>query len=338
MILADKIIYLRKKKGWSQEQLAEQLDISRQSVSKWESGTSIPDLEKIVKMSKIFAVSTDYLLKDEIEEVDFTYSESEAVGMNPEQENKRSVSLEEANTYMDLVRGSAKNIALGVSLCILSPVCLILLGGFVEYGITSMTEERAGGIGMVILLLLVAAGVIIFISDGMKLAKYEYLETENISLQYGVWGIVEKKKEAFEATYRRCSAIGTVICIIGVIPLFAALIITLNEAAYVCCIAILLLFVACGVYVLTWSGSIYGSYEKLLQEGDYTKEKKEEKRSTAFFPGVYWCIVVAVYLAISLHNNSWESTWIIWPVAALLFVAMKKLIGVIIRSGKRKKG
>lgn len=50
---------LRKKYGWSQEELAERLDISRQSVSKWESGASIPDLERIVGMSQLFGVTTD---------------------------------------------------------------------------------------------------------------------------------------------------------------------------------------------------------------------------------------------------------------------------------------
>lgn len=67
MILADKIADLRKKNGWSQEELANQLGVSRQAVSKWESASSIPDLDKIVKMSLIFGVSTDYLLKDSIE-------------------------------------------------------------------------------------------------------------------------------------------------------------------------------------------------------------------------------------------------------------------------------
>ena len=59
---------LRKKNGWSQEELAEQINVSRQSVSKWESGASIPDLNKILMLSQIFGVSTDYLLKDEMEE------------------------------------------------------------------------------------------------------------------------------------------------------------------------------------------------------------------------------------------------------------------------------
>ena len=67
MILADKIIDLRKKAGCSQEELAQQLGVSRQSVSKWEGAQSIPDIDKILQMSRIFGVSTDYLLKNEIE-------------------------------------------------------------------------------------------------------------------------------------------------------------------------------------------------------------------------------------------------------------------------------
>ena len=62
MILADKIILLRKRKGWSQEELAEQLGVTRQSVSKWEGAQSVPDIQKIIQMSEIFGVTTDYLL------------------------------------------------------------------------------------------------------------------------------------------------------------------------------------------------------------------------------------------------------------------------------------
>ena len=68
MIFADKLIRLRKKAGWSQEELAEQMNVSRQSVSKWEGAQSVPDLEKIIRLSELFGVSTDYLLKNEIED------------------------------------------------------------------------------------------------------------------------------------------------------------------------------------------------------------------------------------------------------------------------------
>ena len=63
MIFSEKLLTLRKAKGITQEQLAEKLDVSRQSISKWESGQSIPELEKIVALSTIFNVTTDYLLK-----------------------------------------------------------------------------------------------------------------------------------------------------------------------------------------------------------------------------------------------------------------------------------
>ena len=73
MILADKITALRKKAGWSQEELAEQLGVTRQSVSKWEGAQSVPDMDKVVQMSRLFGVTTDFLLKDELsKEEDYT--------------------------------------------------------------------------------------------------------------------------------------------------------------------------------------------------------------------------------------------------------------------------
>ena len=65
MPLADKIIELRKKQGWSQIDLADRLDVSRQSVSKWEMAQAVPELDKIIRMSELFSVTTDYLLKDD---------------------------------------------------------------------------------------------------------------------------------------------------------------------------------------------------------------------------------------------------------------------------------
>ena len=100
MIFADKLIALRKKEGWSQEELAQQLNVSRQSVSKWEGAQSVPDLDKIVQLSRIFGVSTDYLLKDELEEQESAPS----LSVEP---SRRRVSLEEASCYLELRRDLA---------------------------------------------------------------------------------------------------------------------------------------------------------------------------------------------------------------------------------------
>ena len=70
MNISQKILLQRKKKGISQEDLANALNASRQAVSKWESSQSVPDMDKIVALSSYFNITTDYLLKDEIETID----------------------------------------------------------------------------------------------------------------------------------------------------------------------------------------------------------------------------------------------------------------------------
>lgn len=324
MILADKIILLRKKCGWSQEQLAEQLGISRQSVSKWESGMSIPDLDKIVKMSGLFGVSTDYLLKDEME--DIISSEKEEAFFDKE---TRSISAEEADLYLRLNRRMARYIALAVAICVCSPICLILLGGLSEFGMIPITEDMAGGIGMVVLLILIIAGVSILIPAEMKFSRYEYLDREMISLQYGVQSIVEKKKNEFAPRYRVCTVVGTVLCIFGLIPLFAAAALDSEDVVYVCCMALLLALVACGTVFFVWAGKIEGSFERLLQEGDYTEEKKRTRKRIARFPAIYWCLVTSLFLVVSLPNKSWATSWIIWPVAGVLYVALLGIVSTI---------
>lgn len=67
MRLPDKVTALRKAQGWSQEDFAEKLNVSRQAVSRWENGTALPDAQNILQISKLFNVTTDYLLNDDYE-------------------------------------------------------------------------------------------------------------------------------------------------------------------------------------------------------------------------------------------------------------------------------
>ena len=339
MILADKIMELRKKKGWSQEQLGEQLEISRQSVSKWESGASIPDLDKIVKMSHIFSASTDYLLKDELESPQEGTQTDTASEQEPENGcgalNGCSVTLEEANKYMDMAKQSAKGTALGTFLCILSPVCLLLISGFLQDGRIRMSDERAGAAGLIILLVLVLAGVALLVTEGMKLSGFRYLDEEGISLKYGVRGIVEKRREDFEQTHRRCTVLGVALCIISVIPLMTVGTFVDNDIDMysMMCLALLIVFVAVAVYLFVWSGCIYGSFRKLLQEGEYAKEKKAIKKRTAFLNGVYWAGVLAAFLILRSSNIYEESEYnilgVYWIVAVLLYIVIRGMLGAV---------
>lgn len=322
MILAEKIIALRKRMNWSQEELAEKLDISRQSVSKWEVGATIPELDKILKMSELFGVSTDYLLKDEIEETELMGGKDTSEG--------RVVTVEEANAYMNTAGEVCGRMAAAISMFILSPVCLIQMGAMSE---GSILEDRMSIFGVIILLVVVAAGVAILIFNGMKLEKYKYLEEEVFSLQYGVEGIVEKRKSDFEGRYRIAVVVGTVLCIIGVIPLFLVSAFTENEVALSGSVNILLIFVATAVHLFVRNGIVKESFDKLLQCGEYTIENKTVNKKVSYFPGAYWLVMTAIYLGYSFYTNDWHKTWIIWPVAGVLFAA---IYGILREVAKRK--
>ncbi len=220
MILAEKIMELRKKNGWSQEELAEQVHVSRQSVSKWESGVSIPDLSKILLLSEAFGVSTDYLLRDDIEETQKAEAfVEETVEKAAGGEIIYKISLDEAKEYIKDRRFAAKRIGAGVVLCILSPVILIYLASMAEYGKIGISEDVAGGLGIAGLILLVIPAVALFITTGMKMEKYQYIDTEIIELEYGVTGIIKEKKQGYSERYTMGIVIGVSLCIISILPL-----------------------------------------------------------------------------------------------------------------------
>lgn len=273
MILAEKIMSLRKQNGWSQEELAGQLEVSRQSVSKWESAASVPDLDKIMKLSEIFGVSTDYLLKEESEETSVPVEEAKDVS------GKRMIDLEAANEYMDLVKKIARHYAAAVAVCVLSPVLMIFLGGMASLGMGGISENAAGGIGLCVLLLMVAGAVTCFIIDGMKLSKYDFLEKEVIILKYGVEAAVNRRKESFENTYRLSIAMGVMLCMIGVIPLILAGVLEAGDFICICCVCVLLILVSAATVLFVSSGIFIPVIQSFCRKQTIVRRKRNFRSS-----------------------------------------------------------
>lgn len=320
MILAEKIIALRKKAGWSQEELAYQMGVSRQSVSKWESGTSIPDLERILKLSQVFGVSTDYLLKEEIE------AAPAAIALESDsEEGYKAVTLETANDFMEAKIPGAKKVALAIAAYILSPLVLIFLGGLSEFRDKTISEGMAGGFGVIILLLIAGIATVFFVMHGMKMEPYEYLEKEVFRLEYGVEGIVRKRMAEYEGTYRICNVAGVFLCIICPLPLMIAAALDSSGFVYIMCVDFLLIIVACAVFLFVLAGEKKGCFQMLLQEGEYAVEKKLEKKRTEHLAPIYWCTITAVYLGINFLTGNWEKTWVIWPCAGIMYVAVQAI-------------
>lgn len=271
MIFADKLIYLRKKAGWSQEELAEQMNVTRQSVSKWEGGQSIPDLEKIIKLSNLFGVSTDYLLKDDIEN-----TENEQIKVD-EVSNIKCVSMEETYEFLSVKESISKITAYAVFLCIISPICLIILSCMSEYSKYNISENFAAGIGMIVLIILVAIAVVIFIFNYIKTQKYEFLYNDDFETEYGVSSMVRERKSQYKDTYIKNNILGSLLCILSFIPLFLGIIINDNDDMLIILMLSLTFIIAgIGVIFLVKTNIIWSSYKVILQEGDYSKKSKEK--------------------------------------------------------------
>ena len=333
MILADKIIELRKKEGWSQEELAEKLSVTRQSVSKWEGAQSIPDLDKVVQMSRLFGVTTDYLLKDELE-----IAEPTMTNADDRQPPLRRVTMAEASDYLALRRAAAPKMALATMLCVFSPIALIGLGGLSELSASAVriTEGAAGGIGLCVLIVLVAIAVALFISCGNKAKEYEFLEKEPFETEYGVTGMVKERQKAFKPAYDRMNLIGTMLCILSVLPLFAAAF-SGRDFLAVMAVCVLLALVGIGTYFFVYGRTVNGAMEKLLEEGDYTRDEKSRKNITGPVSVIYWLVVTAIFVLYTFGpngNGQPRYSWIIWAVAGVLYGAVMAVIRLIKQRNK----
>lgn len=328
MILADKIILLRKKSGWSQEELAEKLNVSRQSISKWEGAQSVPGMDKILQLSEIFGVSTDYLLKDSIELEEYVEQESKS-----EESSMRYVSMEEANSYLDLTQNIAHKMALGVAMCIMSPAIIITLSNLYLLNQFSFSENQSQAIALTLFFITIASAVVIFISIGMKFKDFEYLKTEPIETEYGVSGMVKSKMKAYKETYSKYNIIGVTLCILSVLPVILSSFADKDLTDGIGVIGTLFM-VAVGVFMLVTVGTIWSSFNVLLQEGEYSAEGKAKSKVVGSIAGIYWLLTTALYLFISFYYGAWDKSWMIWPVAGVLFGAVAAIANLVIKSKK----
>ena len=313
MILADKIIDLRKKNDWSQEELAEKLDVSRQAISKWEGAQSVPDLSRVIRMAELFGVSTDYLLKDDMDAPVPAESASAPGG------DARPVTMEDANAFLAVREENAKRVSLGVLLCILCPIPVLLLLAMGKYAALGLNEAQAAAISCSLLFLMIGAAVALFVISGIRGRRFAWLREEPIDTLYGVDGMVKERRERFHPSFALQLTLGIVLCVLCVLPIFVALFAFGEdaEAPMVAASAVLLAMIGVGVMLIVRSAMVMNGFKTLLEEGDYSRAEKEQSKAFGPFAGIYWLAVTAVFLLVSFLTRRWDVSWIIWPVAAL---------------------
>ena len=317
MILADKIIQLRKKNGWSQEELAEKMNVSRQAVSKWESAQAVPDLQKILALSELFCVTTDYLLRDEIETEQITADEPS---------DKKTVTLSMAHEYIAIRKKAALMIASATFLCIVSIIPLLILGALADLTNIGISEDTAGIVGLCLLFLINTAAISMYIVCGYRSSHYSFLNDAEFDTEYGVVGMVKEKEKAFKKLYMRLNLIGVILCVLCPLPLILSALANndLIAAAMTC---LLILIAALGVFCFIYVGVRWASLRRLQHDPEYI-ENDNKKREPSLFDTVrtvYWLIVTAAYFAWSFIGGAWHISWILWIIAGILFAAINAI-------------
>ena len=292
MSLAENLQYLRAREGVTQEQLAERLDVSRQSVSKWESAASYPEMDTLLKLCDMFQVDMDTLLRGSVE-------------------NSLSEDTAGYDRFMTLY---ARKIAGGVSAIVGSVALWSFLSAL---GLSEM-------LGTAMLLLVIAAAAVVFIASGM--------EEEHFRKKHPVIPdfYTEPQKERFHRRYIWYIAGGVGAILLGVVMMVLAFTVLPEREPYESYIgAAFLAVVACAVYFLIYGGMLEDKYNiaKYNRQNNPTPEDRSRRRRATTACAVIMLLATAVFLFAGLAYYKWNWAAIIYPVGGVLCGAAWMLLG-----------
>lgn len=234
----------------------------------------------------------------------------------------KKVSIKYAEEYIEFMKRFGRSIGFGVFLCICSPILLVFTG-------TIDSENRLfQAIGLIAMFGLIAVGVVIFIINGISMSRYDDLEKEVFELEAGAKLTIERWHKEVRPVFGRQLAIGVALVIIGIIPVSVVPIVWGEDALMAIGMAtcLLLFLVAIGVYIIVSSAIPYGCFNVLLQKEEHSVRFKESKPLTGKIAGIYWPVVTVIFLAWSFIGNDWGRSWIIWPIAGVLFASIDGII------------
>lgn len=235
------------------------------------------------------------------------------------------VSYERAAEYIEDARFTAPKTAIGVWLCIMSPVVLFTLLGLYESKFINVKEDLLIAIGIFALISIVAIAVSFFIKYTSKLEKYEDLNKNSFSLDYKTEQMVRSVKKEDEQSYRSAVSISVICYILSALPIVITSLIVEDDGMHILALVLTLIIVAFSTHNIIIKSRVNEACKVLLQEEEYSIDKKENKNYKVV-EQVYWLVVVAAYLGYSFITNNWHISWIIWPVAGVLFGAVRAVM------------
>lgn len=244
----------------------------------------------------------------------------------------------EVQTYRSDSTKAGKKFAFAAFLFIISPIVLIATASLQEQTLESGANlfnrtVQNGVIGLIFLFLCIIAGVVISIFTGIEQSKWDYLEVKLIATDPATRRLVEQDYDSSRKPFAVQIALGVSLVLLAVLQVvITGAMFEENEQYLAISVSVLLVLIALATYIFIAAGTKRSSMAKILNLDDYSENSIRGKRSTDPFAGPYWILVTAGYLIWSFLTHKWQITWIVWPIAGLVFAAIEGIIGNIRRN------
>ncbi len=292
MTFGEKLKAIRKEKGYSQEEMAGLLDVSRQAVSKWESDRGIPEIDKLLQISNMFGVTLDYLLKSE----------------SPDENNQSGgyyVSRETIDGFLSYKRHRAKNIAIGVGLIIGSDI----FGSFSDY--RQLLLPLYWGT--------MAIGIAILVWTFFQPKHYQEICSNTLLFDEAIIKSFREKSSRNRKRYAGMIVLSVVLFFFGAEFIFMAKDIVGNEV----CNALDWLMDAAAVMLLVMAGMSIHAENIIAQNTEYI----HKKNSRGKFAWVYAALPATVLAVVmGIVTNAWSPVFPIIFLFCVLLVTVCKLL------------
>lgn len=293
-----KLQKLRKEKGLSQEALAEKLGVSRQAVSKWETGEGYPEMDKLLMISELFQVSLDYLMKDN--DNSETYFQ---------QEDQYFMNHQTIEDYMKFKNKFAYTIG--------ASVFMIIMSLNIAVGLSHTQHGSIGAFGM---LVVIAIAVALIVVIALQQDKYSRLENKKISMSYQDLQDLQIKQTKFKSYYGMGIALG--VCLIIFSTACIILITEFIGENNILAPIQFLTCIACAVFAFIILGIKNDMYRFLVQNREYITKKQENKKSDDLF-GITMPLAAMIYLALGFTKNWWHPGWLVFPITVFITLGIQ---------------
>jgi len=282
MNLGENLQTLRKMKGLSQEELADKLEVSRQAVSKWESGSGYPETEKIINICELFGCTMDELIRGKISNNLFS----------------------DKKKYERIMNRFSKGISFGVFLILIGVTIMLFIMSF------NPNEEKYTTFGVLVLLLFVFFATPIFIVLGIKDEEFKKKNRELPNF----YSETELEKANNKFIFLLASSISLIL--LGVITLVAlySLKVFTNEMFPV---AIFLIFITIAAPFIVYAGINKSKYDIELYNKINAKEAKQSEILIGKICATIMLIATIIYFILGFIFKLWSVNWIVYPIGGM---------------------